>query len=119
MRVLIADDDAQDCAALSNFLRRKGHCVRTVDRGADALEVAPEFRPHVVFLNLCIPEIDGWGVCERLRVSEQVEDAVIFALMTNVTTGYAARCRHACFDAYLAKPVELDLADRLVHCSCQ
>jgi hypothetical protein len=29
------------------------------------------------------------------------------------------RCRQAHFDAYLPKPVELDLADRLVHCSCQ
>ena len=41
MRILIADDDAQDCAVLSNFLTRKGHYVRTVDRGTDALEVAP------------------------------------------------------------------------------
>ena len=119
MRILIADDDAQDCAVLSNFLSRKGHYVRTVDRGTDALEVAPVFRPQVVFLDLCIPELDGWGVCERLRVSKHAEHAIIFALTTNAATEYASRCRHARFDAYLVKPVELDLAGRLVHCSSQ
>jgi DNA-binding response OmpR family regulator len=119
MRILIADDDAQDSAALSKFLSRRGHCVRTVGRGTDALAVAPVFRPQIVFLDLCIPEIDGWGVCEQLRVSEHVEEAVIFGLTTTAATEYAVRCRHARFDAYLPKPVELDLAGRLVNCSPQ
>jgi CheY-like chemotaxis protein len=118
-RILIADDDVRDRAALSTFLRRRGHLVRTVDRGTDAVEVAPLFRPHVVFLDLRTPELDGWEVCEQLRSSESVEEPAIFALTTNTPCEYATRCRHARFDAYLLKPVELDLADRLVQCSCQ
>jgi CheY-like chemotaxis protein len=116
-RILIADDHAQDRAVLSSFLRRRGHLVRTVDRGPDALEVAPLFQPHVVFLDLYTPELDGWEVCEQLRRSENVEGAAIFALTTNASGEYAARCDRARFDAYLVKPVQLDLAGRLVQCS--
>ncbi|MDB6160678.1 MAG: hypothetical protein JWO04_4384 [Gammaproteobacteria bacterium] len=116
-RILVADDNAQDRALLSSFLKRRGHLVRTVDRGVDAIDVAPLFRPHVVFLAIHTPEPDGWEVCEQLRASNNVEEAAIFALTTNAPGEYAARCRHAHFDAYLLKPVELDLADRLVHSS--
>jgi CheY-like chemotaxis protein len=118
-RILIADDNAQDRALLSGFLERRGHLVRTVDRGTDALDVAPVFRPHVVFIDLRTPELDGWEVCERLRDNNNVEEAAIFALTTNAPGEYTSGCRRARFDAYLLKPVEFDLADRLVHCSFQ
>ena len=89
----------------------------SLDHGPDALEVAPLFQPHVVFLDLYTPELDGWEVCEQLRRSENVEGAAIFALTSYASGEYAARCRRARFDAYLVKPVELDLAGRLVQCS--
>jgi CheY-like chemotaxis protein len=118
-RILIADDNAWDRSLLSSFLRRKGHLVRTVGRGTDALEVAALFRPHVVFLNLHTPELNGWEVCRQLRNNEMAGEAAIFGLMTHAPSEYAARYRGAGFDAYLLKPVELDLASRLVHCSIQ
>jgi two-component system, sensor histidine kinase and response regulator len=118
-RILIADDNAWDRALLSSSLRRKGNLVRTVARGTEVLEVAARFQPHVVFLDLCTPGLDGWEVCERLRDSEIAGEAAILALMTNAPSDYTARYRRAGFDAYLQKPVELDLASRLVQCSIQ
>jgi ethylene receptor len=73
----------------------------------------------VVFLDLHTPELNGWQVCEQLRKNEHTEQAAIIALTTNAPGEYPSTCRHAGFDAYVLKPVELDLADRLVHCSLQ
>jgi adenylate cyclase len=116
-RILIADGNAQDRALLSGFFHRRGHAVHTVECGTDALEIAPLFRPHVVFIDLQTPKFDGWEVCEKLSDNDNVEGAAIFALTTNSPNEYTSRCRDAHFDAYLSKPVELDLADRLVYCS--
>jgi CheY-like chemotaxis protein len=118
-RILIADGSAWDRALLSGFLRRAGHLVRTVGRGTEALEVARTFRPQVVFLDLRTPELNGWEVCDQLRENEITGEAAIFGLMTRSPTEDAARYRCATFDAYLSKPVGLDLAGRLVRCAIQ
>ena len=118
-RILIGDGSAWDRALLSGFLRRAGHLVRTVGGGNQALGVAGTFRPQVVFLDLRIPELNGWEVCDQLRDNEITGDAVIFGLMAHATAQDSARFRCATFDAYLSKPVELDLADRLVRCAIQ
>ena len=59
------------------------------------------------------------SACDQLRDNEITGEAVIFALMLYATTGDSARYRRATFDAYLSKPVELDLAGRLVRCAIQ
>ena len=76
-------------------------------------------RPQVVFLDLRIPELNGWEVCDQLRDNEITGEAAIFGLMAHSPTEYSARYRRATFDAYLSKPVELDLAGRLVRCAIQ
>lgn len=118
-RILIGDGSAWDRALLSGFLRRAGHLVRTVGSGNEALGVAGAFRPQVVFLDLRIPELNGWEVCDQLRDNEITGEAAIFGLMAHSPTEYSARYRRATFDAYLSKPVELDLAGRLVRCAIQ
>jgi CheY-like chemotaxis protein len=118
-RILIADGSAWDRTLLSGFLRRAGHLVRTVGYGTDALEVAGTFRPQVVFLDLRAPELNGWEVCDQLRDNEITGDAAIFGLMAHSPTEESARYRRSTFDAYLSKPVELDLAGRLVRCAIQ
>jgi CheY-like chemotaxis protein len=118
-RVLIADSSPWDRALLSGFLRRAGHLVRTVGCGTEALEVAGAFRPQVVFLDVRTPELSGWEVCDQLRDSEITGEAAIFGLMAHSPTEDSARYRRAAFDAYLSKPVGLDLAGRLVRCAIQ
>jgi CheY-like chemotaxis protein len=88
-------------------------------RGTEALEVAGTFCPQVVFLDLRAPELNGWEVCDQLRDNELTGEAAIFGLMAHLPTEDTARYRRATFDAYLSKPVELDLAGRLVCCAIQ
>jgi len=115
-RILLAEAAGGDRGELTAFLEDRGHSVRVVDSDPAALEVAPVFKPSVIFLDLQSPELNGWELCQQLRDKDTLEAAAIFALMAAAPPEYADRCRHTPFDAYLLKPVDLTLADRLVAC---
>ena len=67
LRVLVVDDNADAADSLAWLLRHGDHEVRTAHDGRQAVEVAHEFRPQAVVLDLGLPEIDGYEVARRLR----------------------------------------------------
>ena len=85
---------------------RLGHEVRVAYSGQDALRAVAEDRPDLVFLDLGLPELDGYEVARRLRQRPGLEDLVLVAM-----TGYGQesdreRSKTAGFDHHLVKPVD-------------
>src|SRR5204863_6594567 len=83
-----------------------GHRVRIAGSGGEAINIAREFAPEVIFLDIGLPDIDGHSVARRLREDERTRHAGLIAL-----TGYGqaedeARAREAGFDLHLKKPAE-------------
>ena len=78
-RVLVVDDE-EDIAELISFnLRGAGFDVVTAGDGAEALLRAAETRPDIILLDVMLPEMDGFAVCEMLRRSpENAHTPVIF-----------------------------------------
>ncbi|GAA1482665.1 response regulator [Gordonia sinesedis] len=66
-RVLVVDDEPQLLRALRINLQARGFAVTTVANGTDALSAAAKVNPHVVVLDLGLPDIDGFTVLEGLR----------------------------------------------------
>ena len=104
-RVLVVDDNRDAAAMLSHGLRSFGYDVQSTGDGPRAIELAAEFRPHVVLLDLGLPVMDGYEVAERLRASGVTAQTV-------AVTGYGqetdrARSAAAGFAAHLVKPVDL------------
>ena len=117
-RVLVADDDNDSADLLSTYLELQGHEVRTAGSGADAVSVATDFCPNVIFLDLCMPDVDGWEVCERLRArSADIEQAAIIAVTGHPQNIEPDKIRSVRFDAYLVKPLELEMIGKIVDCS--
>jgi CheY-like chemotaxis protein len=77
---LVVDDDRDTRETLAILLRWAGHEVRTAADGPEALIVARDFHPDVVFLDIGMPRLDGYEVCRQLRRSPAFEHAHIFAL---------------------------------------
>jgi len=109
-RVLVVDDNADAADSLRDLLALEGCEVRCAYDGSAALQVAGDFKPHLVLLDLGMPGMDGYEVLRRLRAqSAQVQGAqpVVAAL-----TGYGrqaaerTRIRHAGFDQGLTKPAD-------------
>ena len=66
-RILIADDDKNTCDILKDNLEKDDSQITVVNNGKEALKSFNELHPHIVFLNVTLPDIDGWQVCREIR----------------------------------------------------
>jgi two-component system response regulator MprA len=102
-RVLVVEDDEAIAEVLRRTLRQEGHEVRSADDGLQALELAEEFVPDLVILDLGLPKLDGVEVLERLRASSDVPILILTARaeLDDRVTGLDSGA-----DDYLVKPFE-------------
>jgi CheY-like chemotaxis protein len=105
-RILVADDNPGVAECLAMLLRLLDHQVMTVSTGQDALAAAATFLPKIVFLDIAMPEMDGYEVARRLREIPELSGTLIVAL-----TGWGGeqdrrRAQEAGFNHYLLKPIE-------------
>jgi len=66
-KILVVDDDAELVDLLSFNLKQAGYTVGTAFNGAEALAKARSFAPDLIVLDVMMPELDGFAVCEILR----------------------------------------------------
>ncbi|MDB6129197.1 MAG: histidine kinase [Verrucomicrobiales bacterium] len=78
--ILIVDDEQDYLDLLQFTLMRAGFDVVTAQNGAQALNIVEYNRPHLVILDLMMPEIIGYGVCEILRKSQVGRDIPILII---------------------------------------
>ncbi len=76
-RILVVDDESSISDLISTSLRFVGFDVRTAANGAQALQIAEEFKPHAMVLDVMLPDLDGFEVCKQIR-NEGVETGVLF-----------------------------------------
>lgn len=105
-RVLLVDDNIDAAESLAQLLELSGHEVRTAGDGSNAMKLAQEFLPEVVFCDLGLPGMSGYDVARELRSLPAGRDIVLAAL-----TGYGQpsdreKTARAGFDAHLVKPVD-------------
>jgi len=107
-RILIVDDDP-DAVEMSQLgLNDAGYSTRTAGTGKEALEKAKRSLPDLVVLDLLLPDINGFSVCQQLR--QNPATAAIPILMITVLPGEFPRLVgvEAGANAYLNKPFEME-----------
>jgi two-component system CheB/CheR fusion protein len=112
-RILVTDDNVEGAETLAIVLRRAGHEVQVAHSGARTLEIAAEFQPQVVFLDVGMPGMDGYETARQLRDLAGFEDTLLVAL-----TGYGKesdreQAYEAGFDEFLVKPALPDVVTAL------
>ena len=104
-RILIADDN-RDCAdALAILLADEGYSVRTSYDGRSALEAARDFRPHVVVLDIRMPNMTGFEAARAFRRLAGEERPLLIAITASPGESDHLRATMSGFDCYLGKPV--------------
>ena len=71
LRILVVDDEERICNILDKFLSRDGHKVRTVDNGAEAIELAKSEGFDLVLCDLAMPNVYGYDVIKALNRLEK------------------------------------------------
>ena len=102
-RVLVVEDDVSIADVLRRTLRQEGHEVRSAADGVEALELAEDFVPDLVVLDLGLPKLDGVEVLKRLRASS---DVPILILTARTETEDRVEGLDSGADDYLVKPFE-------------
>ena len=105
-RILVVDDNRDAARSVATFLELVGHDVSTAADGAQALQVASDFHPDIVVLDIGLPLLDGYQVAARLRAQPATRDSLLIAL-----TGYGQaedreRAVSAGFDHHFVKPAD-------------
>ena len=81
-RILVVDNEKVDRDLLQNVLEPLGFIVEQAASGYECLAAVPRFAPHLIFMDLGMPGIDGWETIRRLR-QQQISDARIAILSAN------------------------------------
>ena len=109
LRVLVVDDYVPAAQAIAQLLRIAGHAVATSHSAHRIVEVAMEFQPAVVLLDISLngPD-DGLAVARLLRAEAGLEGVVLVALTGRHDAELETQIAAAGFDHYLLKPVGFD-----------
>ncbi|MEM9484865.1 MAG: ATP-binding protein, partial [Cyanobacteria bacterium P01_F01_bin.116] len=112
-RMLIVDDEPDNCLVMLDLLRPVGISVQQASNGQEAIETWQKWQPHLIWMDLRMPEVDGYEATRRIREeSHRIEDAreektpVIIALTASVFEGKQELMHQAGFDDFVLKPFQ-------------
>jgi DNA-binding response OmpR family regulator len=107
MRILVVDDNQDGAELLAEALAERGAEVRIALDGRTALTTAREFVPSAVFLDLGLPDINGYQVADEMRLEPALTGTRIVALTGYGNISDRERTRAAGFDGHVVKPFEM------------
>jgi Response regulators consisting of a CheY-like receiver domain and a winged-helix DNA-binding domain len=110
--VLIVDDDPDIVELMRFYLQREGLAVVSAGDGLAALEAAEQGRADLAVIDIMMPRMDGWALCQRLKAEHP--DMPVLMVTAKGETGHKLKGFHLGADDYLVKPFEpLELAARV------
>ena len=113
-RILVVDDNVDAAETMTLLLGMSGHDARPAFGGQEALDVAFEFRPDVVFLDIGLPGMDGYEVARRLLADPSMAATKLIALTGWGTENDIRKSKMAGFLAHLTKPVDPDAVEAIL-----
>lgn len=103
-RILIVDDEPYIIRSLGFVLKRAGFEVYEARNGAQALEIVQQHQPDLAFLDIMMPQMDGFEVCRRIRASKGTADIPVIMLTAKTQEGDRERALEAGANEYMTKP---------------
>ncbi|HEV2149025.1 MAG TPA: response regulator [Longimicrobiaceae bacterium] len=107
-RILLVEDNEAIRGAFSVLLQESGYRVLQAASGAEALAASADERPHLVLLDLGLPDMSGLEVARALRARDETRDTPIVALTGRALETDAEACMAAGCSDYLTKPVDTE-----------
>jgi len=106
--ILIVDDEPGVVVALQFLLEQQGYNIMVATRGEDALDLIYKYKPDLVILDIMLPGIDGYEVCEIVRLNPDYRDIKILFLTARSDEVEIAKGLALGADAYITKPFSND-----------
>ena|SRR5688500_3529306 len=114
-RVLVVDDDLDTAQSLAYLLVGMGCEATFLTDPRQVMESVSRARPHIIFLDLGMPTMDGWQVARLLRERFPNGDGLrLVAISGRGDEDARIRSRKAGFDAHVTKPVAINLIEAII-----
>lgn len=108
LRVLFVDDQADMRLMMQVMMQRRSYRVETAGKAREALQIAPNFKPHIVISDIGMPGMNGLEMMRELRDDERLAPFKAVALTGYDTLEDIDRAREAGFDKCFTKPIDPD-----------
>jgi CheY-like chemotaxis protein len=117
LRILVAEDNAVNQKLVTRLLEKRGHRVRVVANGLEAVNTLKEGGFDLVLMDMQMPEMDGFEATAAVRKEEGHSDLhiPIIALTAHAMKGDRERCLAAGMDGYISKPIRAAELDEVLN----
>ena len=114
LRLMVVDDNVDAAETFSALLEMQGHNLHTAHDGFDAIKIANAFKPHVVFLDIAMPDMNGYETAEELRRILGAENVVLIALTGWEAEADRIKSTNTIFNYHFTKPIKIDEINTLL-----
>jgi DNA-binding response OmpR family regulator len=103
-RILIVDDEPNLVLALEFLMKKEGYEIRAAADGEKAVKAAEEYRPDLILLDVMMPRMDGYEVCQHIRANPELRDVAIVMLTAKGREVEREKGLALGADLYITKP---------------
>ncbi|GGX08283.1 response regulator transcription factor [Aquimarina muelleri] len=103
--ILLVDDEPDILEIVGYNLTAEGYTVLTAENGAEAVKIAKKKKPHLIILDVMMPEMDGIEACEHIRKVPDLQDTIITFLTARGEDYSQVAGFDAGADDYITKPI--------------
>jgi len=106
IKILLVDDEPDILEIINYNLSAQGYNVTTASNGAQAVKKAKKEKPHLIILDVMMPEMDGIEACEQIRKTPDLQDTIITFLTARGEDYSQVAGFEAGADDYITKPIK-------------
>ena len=106
IKILLVDDEPDILEILSYNLSAEGYSISTASNGVEAVKKAKKHQPHLIIMDVMMPEMDGIEACEKIRTLPELRDTIITFLTARGEDYSQVAGFEAGADDYITKPIK-------------
>ena len=106
IKIMLVDDEPDILEILSYNLSAEGYSISTASNGLEAVKKAKKLQPHLIIMDVMMPEMDGIEACEKIRILPELKDTVITFLTARGEDYSQLAGFEAGADDYITKPIK-------------
>ncbi|MFL0196243.1 response regulator [Clostridium sp. WILCCON 0269] len=109
--ILIIEDDKSFAGVLTELVHRKGYKCLMAENGKSGIELAAEYTPDAILLDIGLPDINGWKVVQKLKENKKTENIPVHVISGRENNGQPEKMDNVL--SYLKKPVSVESLDKV------